>query len=195
VCLQLRVRKWFCRNPHCRRRIFTERLPTVAAPWARRTLRLTQRLGALGVALGGAAGVHLSQCWDLVVSRNTAVYLHPADNCVRPLQSRFPGMKQTVIAPQIRVSVPCSTRFVSSRTHRPHVVVQFSSSLTAYSVWDCGHGGTRNRSMSRSVHTWSVNPAAIAGVCGCHILAEPVPWVGTGCGKGWRKLACGKQKL
>src|SRR5262245_27170434 len=53
VCLQLRVRKWFCRNRRCRRRIFTERLPTIAAPWARRTLRLAQRLGALGVALGG----------------------------------------------------------------------------------------------------------------------------------------------
>jgi transposase len=25
VRLQLRVRKWFCPNPHCRRRIFTER--------------------------------------------------------------------------------------------------------------------------------------------------------------------------
>ena len=44
VCLQLRVRKWFCRNRSCPRRIFTERLPTVAAPWARRTLRLAQRL-------------------------------------------------------------------------------------------------------------------------------------------------------
>jgi len=32
VCLQLRVRKWFCRNRHCPRRIFTERLPTVTAP-------------------------------------------------------------------------------------------------------------------------------------------------------------------
>src|SRR4029450_6570117 len=53
VRLQLRVRKWFCRNRACRRRIFTERLPTVAAPWARRPLRLAQRLGALGVALGG----------------------------------------------------------------------------------------------------------------------------------------------
>ena len=41
----------------CRRRIFTERLPTIAAPWARRTLRLAQRLIALGVALGGKAGV------------------------------------------------------------------------------------------------------------------------------------------
>src|SRR5215831_13553201 len=49
VCLQVRVRKWFCRNRACPRRIFTERLPTVAAPWARRTLRLAQRLIALGM--------------------------------------------------------------------------------------------------------------------------------------------------
>ena len=75
VCLQLRVRKWFCRNRSCRRRIFTERLPTIAAPWARRTLRLAQRLIALGVALGGAAGVHLGHQWDLVVSRNTLLRL------------------------------------------------------------------------------------------------------------------------
>jgi transposase len=56
VCLQLRVRKWFCRNRACRRRIFTERLPTIAAPWARRTLRLAPRLIALGMALGGRLG-------------------------------------------------------------------------------------------------------------------------------------------
>ena len=71
VCLQLRVRKWFCGNRRCRRRIFTERLPTVAAPWARRTLRLAQRLIALGMALGGKAGVQLGHAWDVVVSRNT----------------------------------------------------------------------------------------------------------------------------
>ena len=71
VCLQLRVRKWFCRNRACPRRIFTERLPTIAAPWARRTLRLAQRLVALGVALGGTAGVRLGHAWDLAVSRNT----------------------------------------------------------------------------------------------------------------------------
>ena len=71
VRLQLRVRKWFCDNRHCRRRIFTERLPTVAAPWARRTLRLVQRLVALGVALGGTAGERLGRQWDLAVSRNT----------------------------------------------------------------------------------------------------------------------------
>src|SRR5215831_7528343 len=71
VFLQLRVRKWFCRNRACHRRIFTERLPTVTAPWARRTLRLAQRLIALGIALGGKAGVQLGHAWDVVVSRNT----------------------------------------------------------------------------------------------------------------------------
>ena len=69
------MRKWFCQNPHCVRSIFTERLPTVAAPWARRTLRLAQRLVAVAVALGGKAGVHLSHQWGLVVSRNTLLRL------------------------------------------------------------------------------------------------------------------------
>ena len=75
VRLQLRVRKWFCRNRSCPRRIFTERLPTVAAPWARRTRRLAQRLIALGVALGGKAGVRLGHAWDVWVSRNTLLRL------------------------------------------------------------------------------------------------------------------------
>jgi hypothetical protein len=71
VRLPRQVRKWFCLNPACGRRIFTERLPTVAAPWARRTLRLVQRLVALGLALGGRAGVRLSHAWDITVSRHT----------------------------------------------------------------------------------------------------------------------------
>jgi len=59
VCVQLRVRKFFCDHPACPREIFTERLPTVVAPWARRTLRLAERLLACGLALGGEAGARL----------------------------------------------------------------------------------------------------------------------------------------
>src|SRR5207245_758623 len=62
-------------NRSCPRRIFTERLSTIAAPWARRTLRLAQRLIALGVALGGKAGARLGQAWDVRVSRNTLLRL------------------------------------------------------------------------------------------------------------------------
>src|SRR5439155_1250379 len=75
VRLQLCVRKWFCPNRRCCRRIFTERLPTIAAPWARRTLRLAQRLVALGVALSGTAGVLLGYAWDLALGRNTLLRL------------------------------------------------------------------------------------------------------------------------
>ena len=59
VCVQLRVRKFFCDQPACPRAIFTERVPTVAAPWARRTRRLAQLLLAYGLALGGEAGARL----------------------------------------------------------------------------------------------------------------------------------------
>jgi transposase len=75
VRLQLRARRWFCLHHPCHRRIFTERLPTIAAPWARRTLRLTQRLADLGMALGGKAGVRLGQCWGRAVSRQTLLHL------------------------------------------------------------------------------------------------------------------------
>lgn len=68
---QLHVRKFFCGNPQCPRRIFTERLPGVVAPWARRTQRLAAWLSAIGLALGGAAGTRLSRRLGLIVSRYT----------------------------------------------------------------------------------------------------------------------------
>jgi transposase len=45
VKLGLGVRKLFCDNPRCMRQIFTERLPGVVAPWARKTARLSSTLG------------------------------------------------------------------------------------------------------------------------------------------------------
>jgi transposase len=71
VTCQLRVRKLFYHHRKCPCRIFTERLPGMATPWARRTLRLTARLLAIGLAPGGAAGVRLRQSLGLIVSRNT----------------------------------------------------------------------------------------------------------------------------
>jgi hypothetical protein len=68
-------------------------------------------------------------------------------------------------------------------------------SRCAHTPAGCGHGGTRKSSTSRSVQTWSVRPAAIAGVQGRHCVVEPVLWVDSGCGRGWRTLAWGKQKL
>ena len=83
----------------------------------------------------------------------------------------------------------------------PHVVcsgrlpVPLPTTLLAHTFTGWGHGGTRKSRTSRKLHTRSVKPAAIAGVQGRHCLADPLPWVGRGCGSGWRKEACGRQKL
>jgi transposase len=71
VVLQLSVRKFCCANGRCTRRIFTERLPGVVAPWARQTERLLHWLASIAEALGGAAGVRLSRGLGVPVSRRT----------------------------------------------------------------------------------------------------------------------------
>jgi len=50
---QLHVRKVCGGNASCPRRLFTEQLPGVGAPWARRTPRLAGGLIAIGLARGG----------------------------------------------------------------------------------------------------------------------------------------------
>lgn len=71
LTLLIHVSKFFCVNPECRRRIFTERLPGVAAPWARKTARLVHRLQKIGLALGGAAGARLGAQLDYVSCGST----------------------------------------------------------------------------------------------------------------------------
>src|SRR5262245_11872446 len=60
VRIRLTVRKFVCRNATCIRRLFTERLPTLVAVYARRTCRLVAALQAIGIALGGNAGARLA---------------------------------------------------------------------------------------------------------------------------------------
>lgn len=69
------MRKFFCVNLACKRRIFTERLPEVTAPWARRTVRLAEHLVAIGLALGGAADTRLSQRLGYPVTLNPLLQL------------------------------------------------------------------------------------------------------------------------
>lgn len=75
VCLHLEVRKCFCLNPICTPRIFSERLPGVVAPWARRTQRLAEQQRAIGFALGGVPSQRLSEQLDCSASRDTFLRL------------------------------------------------------------------------------------------------------------------------
>jgi transposase len=71
VSLQLQTRKFFCDNPACQRKIFTERFASVALPWARCTVRLNRQLSQIGLIVGGQAGARLSQHCHSPRSRNT----------------------------------------------------------------------------------------------------------------------------
>ena len=75
VHLELHVRRFFCPNPECARQIFTERLPNVVEPYARRTTRLTDVFTLLGFALGGEAGKRLAAGMGLVTSPDTLLRL------------------------------------------------------------------------------------------------------------------------
>jgi transposase len=60
LTLVLHVRKFFCRNPRCPRRIFAERLPSLVAAGARRSHPLHTALECVAFALGGEAGARLA---------------------------------------------------------------------------------------------------------------------------------------
>ncbi len=75
VIISLEVGKWFCQNPDCKQKIFTERLPEVAKPWARRTRRLADAQSEIGLALGGKAGAQLSEVLKSGTSRETLLRL------------------------------------------------------------------------------------------------------------------------
>lgn len=71
VRLELHARRFFCRQDDCRRKVFCERLPSVVAPHAQRTLRLNDALSLIGFALGGEAGARAAVRLGMSTSPDT----------------------------------------------------------------------------------------------------------------------------
>jgi transposase len=71
VRLQIRVRRFFCDNDACPRKIFGERLDDVTTAHAQRTERQQASLTAIAFALGGEAGARLAAQLGMPVSPDT----------------------------------------------------------------------------------------------------------------------------
>jgi transposase len=86
VYLQVTVRKFYCTNPSCSRKVFAERLDGVAEAHARRTLRQREALERIALALGGEAGARLASRLGLATSPDTLL------RCIRaaPEPQSFP---------------------------------------------------------------------------------------------------------
>jgi transposase len=87
VHLNLHTRRFFCDAPECPRKIFTERLPEVAAPSARRTVRLIAALHEVAHDVGGELGAHMARSLGMPVSADTLLRhlaRHPAAEPATP---------------------------------------------------------------------------------------------------------------
>lgn len=71
VRLLLQVRKYFCDESTCARKIFAERLTPFVEPWARVTQRLFQVVQVLGLATGGRLGVRVTDRLGIATTRQT----------------------------------------------------------------------------------------------------------------------------
>jgi transposase len=61
VHLVIQVRRFFCEDKTCVRKIFAERFPSLTLPRAKFTLRLQEALQEMGFELGGEAGARLGR--------------------------------------------------------------------------------------------------------------------------------------
>jgi transposase len=73
--IRLFVRRFFCDQPTCPRTTFTERVPALTVPYARRTRRLATVQRDVAAVLGGAAGARLSATLRMPASRSTLLRL------------------------------------------------------------------------------------------------------------------------
>ena len=73
VQLCLTVRRFYCRNLLCERKVFTERIPQFVEPWARMTIRLCEALQSIGLATCGKGGARLAARLGMATSRNTVL--------------------------------------------------------------------------------------------------------------------------
>jgi transposase len=73
VRLELRTRRFRCRNSLCTKRVFCERLPRVVAYYGRKTVRMNEALELLGFLLGGEAGARAARRLAMATSPDTLI--------------------------------------------------------------------------------------------------------------------------
>jgi transposase len=133
---RLRVRQLFCHHRPCPRRTFTERRPSLVAPWARRTLRWAARLLAIGLALGGAAGARLRQSFGLSVSRNTLLRLIRRAPCPEILPPQVLSVEEFAL----RQRHPDGTLLVDRTRRRPRARLP-GREAASVAQWLAAHPG------------------------------------------------------
>jgi transposase len=84
VRIELNARRFYCRSRDCRRKIFTERFPSLTVAYGRQTNRHHEMLRRIGYALGGQGGFRLASQLGLDSSPDTILRVVKRGGCPVP---------------------------------------------------------------------------------------------------------------
>ena len=150
-------------------------------------------------------GRHCPLCGEtmwVAYHNSRVVYLSPADKYPRLTWSTVKGSKRSIWAGSHGLPAVLSPLVTpSALVVWTHGACASHPSLLLPTPAACSHPrwlGPRGHPIQQHLtqrpdmigeprrHRWRLRP---------HCVAAPVPWVRTGCGTGWRTLACGRTKL
>jgi transposase len=92
VMLLLHVRKFYCKEPACPRRVFSERLPQLASSHGQATTGLRSFLAILGREAGGAGGARIAAGMGLQTTSRTLLRVLHAQPVAEPESPRIIGI-------------------------------------------------------------------------------------------------------
>ncbi|MHC2301542.1 transposase [Rhizobium mongolense] len=88
VTVKVLLSRWRCAHQKCERQTFTDRLPPIASPYARRTTRIVEIVSLFGHNAGGQPGERLMQRLGMPVSDDTILRQLKAECRDRSLRLR-----------------------------------------------------------------------------------------------------------
>ena len=130
VQFHITVRRFFCDNPTCPRRIFGESLAALTARYARRTQRLTTHLRRLVLLTGGQTAARLAQTGAISVSPRTLLRVAHAPAPAERGKSRRIGVDDWAWSK----GVEYGTLIVDLDRHQP-VALLADRTVESFAAW------------------------------------------------------------